>query len=654
MRRVVGVVALTGFALALPVVAAAPSSQAVGPRGESKACPRGSVHAVIAGRDRCLKRGQPCARRHDRQYHRYGFHCHARTLTRAIKRGAPTPTPPAPPAPPAPQPPPPPPPPEPPPPPPPPPDTTAPDTVITSSPSARTKASAASFAFAADDAGASFTCSLDGESFAACSSPASYDGLAEGQHTFAVRATDEAGNTDETPATHGWTVDVTPPVTAITLGPGAATNETTAVLTFTADELGASFICSLDDGVLAPCSSPAVYGGLAEGTHVFTVTATDEAGNTDATPATHGWTIDTTPPETTIASRPNTSTAATSASFVVSSNETGSTFECKVDDAPVGACIVPVTYGELPLGRHTFSVRSIDAAGNADATPATHTWNVVAAILMAAGDIACRPAAIVTPTACRQRFTSDLLVNEPEVTNVLALGDLQYEDGCYADFGGPGAYHDTWGRKLSITKPVPGNHEYHDPTPCPPVASGYFQYFGAVAGDPAKGYYSFDLGPWHLIAVNSEIAHGASSAQVAWLKQDLAAAAQRCVLAYWHKPRFSSGYHGSAPSRAALWDALYDAGAELVVSAHDHDYERFAPQDKLGQRDDVNGITQFVVGTGGASHSAFSSTIQPNSEVRDASTFGVLKLTLHASSYDWEFVPEAGATFTDSGSAGCH
>jgi acid phosphatase type 7 len=646
------VVALLGLALALTIFAAAPSSEAVAPRADGKACPRGAVHAVIAGRHRCLKRGQPCARRHDRQYHRYGFHCHTGTLTRRTNPPPPPPPSPLPPPPPAPSPAPPPPPPDPPPPP---PDTTPPDTAITSGPSARTNAAEASFVFTADEPGATFACSLDGAPFVACSSQASYSGLGEGAHRFAVAATDQAGNTDATPATHGWTIDTTPPETTITSGPGMATNETAASLSFIADEVDATFVCSLDGAAFAACSSPASFSGLGEGVHGFAVAATDQAGNTDVTAASHGWTIDTTPPETTITSGPNTTTAATAANFLVSSGETGTTFECKLDGAAAfTGCLIPATYSELPLGGHAFSVRSVDAAGNADATPATYSWDVVAGILMAAGDIACRPGASVTATTCRQQSVSDLLVNEPELTNVLALGDLQYEDGCYSDFVGTGAYNDTWGRKLSITKPVPGNHEYHDPTPCPPVASGYYQYFGAAAGDPTKGYYSFDLGPWHLIALNSEISHTTSSPQVMWLKQDLAAATQPCILAFWHKPRFSSGHHGSATSRAPLWDALYDAGADLVLTGHDHDYERFAPQDKTGQRDDVNGVREFVVGTGGSSHSAFSSTIQPNSEVRDATTFGVLKLTLHALSYEWQFVPEAGGIFTDSGSVTCH
>jgi len=433
---------------------------------------------------------------------------------------------------------------------------------------------------------------------------------------------------------------------------------TTAAFAFEADEAGASFACSLDGAELASCTSPQLYNGLAHGAHTFAVRATDSAGNTDPTPATRAWTVDTTPPKTMITSGPRSPTAATTANFVFSA-ESGATFECRIDAGAFAPCRSPwsASLSWLALGTHTFDVRATDAAGNVETSPAAHPWVVTEGVLMAAGDIACAPGGDVTATACRHRYTSDLLVNEPKLTNVLALGDVQYEDGCYADFLGLGAYDATWGRAKAITSPVPGNHEYHDPTTCPPVAAGYYQYFGAAAGDPYEGYYSFDLGPWHLIALNSNIAAGPTSAQGLWLAADLAATTEPCILAYWHRPRFSSGSaHGNAPptsATAALWNAVYDGGGDVVLVAHAHNYERFVPLDKEGKRDDVKGVRQFVVGTGGASHGAFGIAIPDTSEARDKTTFGVLKLTLHASSYDWEFMPEAGGTFTDSGFGSC-
>jgi hypothetical protein len=246
--------------------------------------------------------------------------------------------------------------------------------------------------------------------------------------------------------------------------------------------------------------------------------------------------------------------------------------------------------------------------------------------------------------------TAKLLDNIPGT--VFAAGDLAYPDGSDEQFAK--CYGPTWGRFKDRTRPAPGNHEYHSDG-----ASGYVRYFGAVAGDPKKAYYSYELGDWHIIVLNSECdavdGCGTGSPQEQWLRQDLKDHPVKCTLAYWHKPLFSSGAaHGNAPEMKPVWDALYSADAEIVIGGHDHDYERFAPQDPTGELDLQRGIREFVVGTGGKnSHRSFASP-KPNSEVRQADTFGVLKLTLHPASYDWEFVPEAGKTFTDSGSATCH
>jgi hypothetical protein len=232
---------------------------------------------------------------------------------------------------------------------------------------------------------------------------------------------------------------------------------------------------------------------------------------------------------------------------------------------------------------------------------------------------------------------------------VLALGDLQYEDGSYRNF--VDSYDPAWGRVKPITAPVPGNHEYMTSG-----AKGYYRYFGARAGDPAKGYYSFDLAGWHLIALNSNCSRvggcGEGSAQEQWLRADLAASSATCTLAYWHHPRFSSGYHGSNSTYTPFWQALYEADADVVLVGHDHDYERFAPQTALGVLDRARGIREFVVGTGGKGLRAFSG-VRANSEARDASSMGVLEVTLGRGSYAWRFRPAVGS-FTDSGSANCH
>jgi hypothetical protein len=233
---------------------------------------------------------------------------------------------------------------------------------------------------------------------------------------------------------------------------------------------------------------------------------------------------------------------------------------------------------------------------------------------------------------------------------VFTTGDNAYESGAASEFSK--CYDPSWGRYKARTRPSVGNHEYYTAD-----ASGYFDYFGPAAGDPKRGYYSYDLGAWHIISLNGMCEQvggcGADSPMVSWLEQDLASHPQPCTLAYWHHPLFSSGYHGSAPKMKPSWDALYAAGADVVLNGHDHDYERFAPQTPSGAADDARGIREFVVGTGGRELRPLR-TITPHSEVHNSDTFGILKLTLHPTSYDWKFVPVAGKTFTDSGSGECH
>jgi acid phosphatase type 7 len=233
---------------------------------------------------------------------------------------------------------------------------------------------------------------------------------------------------------------------------------------------------------------------------------------------------------------------------------------------------------------------------------------------------------------------------------VFTLGDNVYNSGTAAQFAN--CYGPSWGRHKARTKPSVGNHEY-----LTSGASGYFGYFGSAAGDPKKGYYSYDKGSWHIVVLNSNCSPvggcAAGSAQERWLRADLANHPNKCTLAYFHAPLYSSGEHGSSAYVRPFWNALYQANADVVLSGHDHDYERFAPQDANGVADPERGIREFVVGTGGKSHYPFG-TIRPNSQVRNANTYGVLKLTLHAGSYEWKFVPVAGKTFTDSGTTGCH
>jgi Calcineurin-like phosphoesterase len=259
-------------------------------------------------------------------------------------------------------------------------------------------------------------------------------------------------------------------------------------------------------------------------------------------------------------------------------------------------------------------------------------------VVVAAGDIS-------PPRIGGQKQTSDrVLAIGPKA--VLTLGDNQYPNGSLAHFRR--YYHPTWGRFKAITKPTPGNHEYDTPG-----AEGYFRYFGAAARPAGKSYYSFDLGGWHLIALDSEIDGQPGSPQDRWLREDLAGTRKRCILAYWHLPRFSSGAHeGDKPSVAPFWNALYLARADLVLSGHEHSYERFAPQGP-GGRATPQGIRQFVVGTGGAYITPFT-TPRPNSQVRRSNTWGLLALTLHQGGYSWRFESEDGDVLDRGGPVACH
>jgi acid phosphatase type 7 len=266
-------------------------------------------------------------------------------------------------------------------------------------------------------------------------------------------------------------------------------------------------------------------------------------------------------------------------------------------------------------------------------------------VVVAAGDIACGPGSPPTPAGCQQRATARA-VGAQHPAAVLLLGDNQYRDGALWRYRA--AYDRTWGRFIRRTYPTPGNHEYKTPR-----AAGYYRYFGARAAVPVRPWYSFRLGAWHLVALNSNCGAVDCAAEAAWLRADLAAHPARCTLALWHHPRFTSGSEGPTRAVGPLWDALYTAGADLVLNGHDHDYERFAPQDPLGRPDPAGGIREFVVGTGGAPSLPFR-TVAANSQVRETGTFGVLRLILEPGGYHWRFVYAAGASFGDQGSGTCH
>lgn len=227
---------------------------------------------------------------------------------------------------------------------------------------------------------------------------------------------------------------------------------------------------------------------------------------------------------------------------------------------------------------------------------------------------------------------------------VFTLGDNAYPNGSRENYHD--CYEPTWGRHRDRTRPSPGNHEYQSAGAAP-----YYDYFGDNAGPFGLGYYSYDVGAWHIISLNSNPAD-VGGAQEGWLRSDLAGARTRCTLAYWHHPLFSSGLNGDNPYMRGMYRVLYDAGADVVLNGHDHLYERFAPQDPDGRPDGARGIREFIVGTGGVTPLYHFMGVKPNSEARVNDAHGVLKMVLAAEAYEWEFVTPGGVR--DAGRAVCH
>ncbi|HXV85059.1 MAG TPA: metallophosphoesterase [Gemmatimonadales bacterium] len=297
--------------------------------------------------------------------------------------------------------------------------------------------------------------------------------------------------------------------------------------------------------------------------------------------------------------------------------------------------------GFLPapaLAVWALSVACADAGSPEEELPPGSEVDPHAMILVGAGDIA---------SCSYHHDTATAALLDRISGTVFTVGDNAYPDGSATNYAQ--CYEPTWGRHRSRTRPVPGGHDYNTPE-----AGAYFDYFGDAAGPRGRGYYSYDVGTWHVIALNSHLAVGPESEQGQWLRADLLADSGRCTIAYWHSPRFSSGSrHGSLDRMQLIWDVLYEFGVEIVMNGDEHHYERFAPQTPTGVADPDFGIRQFVVGTGGRSDYPFGDPIA-NSQVRATGTPGVLVLTLLADGYEWRFVPAAGHAFTDAGSGSCH
>jgi len=313
--------------------------------------------------------------------------------------------------------------------------------------------------------------------------------------------------------------------------------------------------------------------------------------------------------------------------------------------------------------RRGLRARRLSSSSSAAAAPSWQPTGLPPIVGVGA-DMACAPTdpsfnnGEGRPGFCRQKLTSDLLLRS-DLAAVLAIGDLQYERGEYANF--QAAYEPSWGRLKALTRPALGNHEYGTPQ-----AAGYFDYFNGPgvasgpAGDRDKGYYSFDVGSWHLVALNSECLRvggcGPSSPQIRWFEADLAAHPASCTLAYWHRPRFTSGRNADNAEDGNMgpaWDSAYAGNVDLILNGHEHFYERFAPQTPEGAFDGARGIRQMIIGNGGRSRHAFV-TVTPNSELRDNATLGVTELTLRDGAYDWRSIGAPSGRVADSGSGACH
>jgi hypothetical protein len=272
---------------------------------------------------------------------------------------------------------------------------------------------------------------------------------------------------------------------------------------------------------------------------------------------------------------------------------------------------------------------------------------VDAVTLVGAGDIGvCGSNTSDTRTA---QLVANILAADTTAIAFTA-GDNVYPDGSSSWFAS--CYEPTWGAFKTRTRPVPGNHDYQNN----PAGEGYFAYFGANAGPTGRGWYRYHAGTWRVYALTSECIRGSRCyiRQYRWLRADLVNNPHQCVMAIWHRPRFSSGQHGSSTRMEPVFKLLYDHGAEFVVSGHDHNYERIAPTDPSGNPDPTNGLRQWVVGTGGAPIRPFQVPALPMTESRDSTAHGVLRLDLYAGGYDWQFLTTSNNPFTDTGSASCH
>ena len=512
-------------------------------------------------------------------------------------------------------------------------------------------------------------------------------GLAAGTtYTYAVTASDAAGNdsafslraTATTPAPTDTSAPTVP--TGLT-ATATSTSQINLAWQASTDNVGVTgytirrctgVSCTPTTTIINTVTSGTTFqntGLTASTTYTYTVSARDAAGNDSAasntaTAATTAATDTSAPTVPTGLTATATSSSQINLAWQASTDNVGVTgysiYRCSgAGCSPatnVGTATSGTSFSNTGLTAsttYTYAVTASDAVGNesAKSTLAAATTSPVAGsttfTFVGAGDIASSGS-----NDERTATLLDTVVAADPNTIVFTLGDNAYSDGTTSDF--TNYYQPTWGRHKARTRPALGNHDYHVAG-----AADYLNYFCPTSGPcvfpggTKQLYYSYDLGDWHIVSLNSEADTSAGSAQLQWLQTDLAAHPTSCVLAYWHKPLFSSGStHGNDSNMKPFWDELYAAKADLVLSGHEHNYERFAKQNPGGAAD-PNGIREFIIGTGGVGSYSFGSAI-PNSQVRFSGGFGVVKFTLRTDSYDWTFIPAAGTTFNDSGSNTCN
>ena len=520
----------------------------------------------------------------------------------------------------------------------------SPDTSITAGPSGTYRSGSAEFTLSSSAGGATFECSLDGAPFEACSSQPTFE-VANGSHRLEARAV-LAGSPDTTPAVRTWWADASFQNGNFETAPGGWTSQG-----FTVPGFGWS------GGTLQ-----VVDGGLAGGKKTGRFTA---SGSASPTILTSPDPFDAINAGVTLTARGSIrgQTSGRSICLKLREYQTGTSGDTLVGSGQT--CLTTngswqsfpaLTYTTQQNGSYVDALVFQTTAGSAGEIFYVDGLSVSepgSPSVPALGEVQGDPvllglADIASCWSAGDETTARLLDTTPGVIGI--AGDTEQNHGEPAEF--QGCYEPAWGRHKWRTKPAVGDHEYGTPG-----ATGYFGYYGSAAGQSGKGWYSYDLGTWHIVVLNSNCeligGCGPGSEQYEWLQDDLAENAGSCVGAYWHHPRWSAGAtHGSLTKSAPFWDVLYEYGAEFVYSGNDHTYQRFAPQTPSGQVDQTRGLRQFVVGTGGTQHYPLNAPLA-NTQVQTTGTFGALKLTLHANSYEWRFLPQGGRTFTDTGTTDC-